>query len=108
MSDTNERLWPWWQVTPRELARRHGCDPDRIRADGGDPDDLEDWQRDLIVEAVRFAESTPCGSTHAQASCMTCGTLLVFTSRNDFDDPMSCCRRCGGTNLRCLPNSVQR
>ncbi len=100
MSDTNARCRPWWQVTPRELALRHGYDPDRIRANGGDPHDLEDWQRDLVVEAVQVAESTLPGDRHAHAACMTCGDPLVYSSRGDFDDPMSCCRRCGGTNRR--------
>ena len=52
----NARLRPWWQVTPRELAWRHGCDPDRIHDSVGDPDGLGDWQLDLVMEAVVYAE----------------------------------------------------
>lgn len=42
---------PWWQVRPDELAWRYGCDADRLR-DAINPDDLSDWQFDLVMEAL--------------------------------------------------------
>ena len=58
MTDMTEGRRPWWQVTPRELAWRHGCDPDQIQASVGDPDALDDWQLDLVTEAVGYAQTT--------------------------------------------------
>jgi hypothetical protein len=58
MTETTGRRPPWWQVTPRELAWRHGCEPDKIQASVGDPDALDDWQLDLVTEAVGYAERT--------------------------------------------------
>ena len=58
MTNTTERRRPWWQVTPRELAWRHGCDPEKIHGSVGDSDALDDWQLDLVMEAVEYAEGT--------------------------------------------------
>jgi hypothetical protein len=48
---------PWWQVRPGELARRYGCDSDRLH-DAVDPDDLSDWQFDLVMAALTVCEET--------------------------------------------------
>ena len=58
MTETTRRPRPWWQVTPRELAWRHGCDPDEIHESTSYPDTLDDWQLDLLLEAVEYAEKT--------------------------------------------------
>lgn len=46
---------PWWQVRPSELARRYGCDADRLR-DDINPEDLSEWQFDLVMAAIGFAD----------------------------------------------------
>jgi hypothetical protein len=46
---------PWWQVRPSELAWRYGCDADRLR-DDINPEDLSEWQFDLVMAAIAFAE----------------------------------------------------
>jgi hypothetical protein len=46
---------PWWQVRSSELARRYGCDADRLR-DDINPEDLSEWQFDLVMAAIAFAE----------------------------------------------------
>jgi hypothetical protein len=46
---------PWWRVRPSELAWRYGCDADRLRSDIN-PDDLSEWQFDLVMAAIAFAE----------------------------------------------------
>lgn len=53
-----EKPRPWWQVTPRELAWRHGCDAEKLRASIDDADQLADWQSDLLTDAIAYAEST--------------------------------------------------
>lgn len=46
---------PWWQVRPDELAWRCGCDADRLR-DDINPEDLSDWQFDLVSAALAICE----------------------------------------------------
>lgn len=47
---------PWWQVRPSELAGRYGFDADRLR-DAIDPEDLSDWQFDLVTVAISICEA---------------------------------------------------
>lgn len=42
-------------VRPNELARRYGRDADKLRHDI-DPEDLSEWQFDLVMAATAFAE----------------------------------------------------
>lgn len=58
MNESIERRRPWWQVTPHELAWRHGCDAENLRASIHDPDQLEDWQSELLFDAIAYAELT--------------------------------------------------
>jgi hypothetical protein len=46
---------PWWQVRPSELAWRYGCDADLLR-DDINPEDLSEWQFDLVMAAIALAE----------------------------------------------------
>jgi len=46
---------PWWQVRPSDLAWRYACDANRLR-DDINPEDLSEWQFDLVMAAIAFAE----------------------------------------------------
>ena len=43
---------PWWQVTPQELAARFDGDSDRVLDSVGFPDDLSEWQLNLVFDTI--------------------------------------------------------
>lgn len=47
---------PWWQVRPEELAARYQYDADKLLEAIGFPNQLADWQLDLVLQAQAVCE----------------------------------------------------